>query len=142
MGNKETIERINKRIEELKQQEKDLAQKISSAEGIEEACFTFSKARMEMIESAINAKFDLVSFKMFEMQLNGNEREICETIYKGVPFQDLNTAGYNAYLPIFIDNRESVHWIPQLQAQVINLIADATAQALTVTQYSRELIEK
>ena len=157
MGNKETIDRINNRIEELKQQERDLAQKIASAEGIEEACLTFSKARMEMIESAINAKFDLVSFKMFEMQLNGNEREICETIYKGVPFQDLNTAGkiqagldiinalsrhYNAYLPIFIDNRESVHWIPQLQAQVINLIADATAQALTVTQYSRELIEK
>lgn len=157
LGNRETIERINKRIEELKQQEKDLAQKIASAEGIEEACFTFSKARMELIESAINAKFDLVSFKMFEMQINGNEKEICETIYKGVPFQDLNTAGkiqagldiinalsrhYNTYLPIFIDNRESVHWIPQLNAQVVNLIADATTPQLTVTRFHKELIEK
>lgn len=157
LANKETIDRINKRIEELKQQEKDLAQKISAAEGIEEACFTFSKARMEMIEASINSKFELVSFKMFEMQINGNEKEICETIYKGVPFQDLNTAGkiqagldiikalsnhYNAHLPIFIDNRESVHWIPQLHTQVVNLIADATAQQLTVTQYTKELIEK
>jgi DNA repair protein SbcC/Rad50 len=157
LGNKDTIERINKRIEELKQTEKELAQKISATEGIEEACFTFSKARMELIESAINAKFDLVSFKMFEMQINGNEREICETIYKGVPFADLNTAGkiqagldiinalsrhYNTYLPIFIDNRESVHWIPQLNAQVVNLIADATAPELAVTRFHKELIEK
>jgi DNA repair protein SbcC/Rad50 len=157
LGSKDTIDRINRRIEELKQTEKDLAQKISATEGIEEACLTFSKARMELIESAINAKFDLVSFKMFEMQINGNEREICETIYKGVPFADLNTAGkiqagldiinalsrhYNAYLPIFIDNRESVHWIPNLNAQVVNLIADANTPQLTVTRFHKELIEK
>lgn len=149
LGNKETIERINKRITELKEDEKRLGQGIADAEGMEDACFTYSKSRVEMIENEINSKFDLVSFKLFETRLNGNETEICDTLYKGVPFQDLNNAGKiqagldiintlsdhsNLYLPIFIDNRESVTWIPKTKSQLINLVVDAQAETLTIKQ--------
>lgn len=147
LGNKETIARIDLRITELKEKELTLADAITEAEGMEHACFTFSKARMEQVETTINSKFELVSFKMFHNPIQGEEKEICETIYKGVPFQDLNTAGkiqagldiinalsthYNMYLPIFIDNRESTHWIPQVKAQVINLVATPDAEKLRV----------
>ena len=157
LGNKEVIDRINKRIDELKKKEKDLAQAIADAEGLENACFDFGKAKVEMIEAEINAKFSLVSFKLFEVLLAGTEREICETIYKGVPFQDLNNAGkiqagldiinglskhYNTYLPIFIDNRESVTWLPEVQSQLINLVVDPTAEKLTQKNQESLLIEK
>jgi hypothetical protein len=87
----------------------------------------------------------LVSFKLFEIQLNGNEKEVCETLYNGVPFNDLNNAGkiqagldiiktlsahHNLYLPIFIDNRESVTWLPSTNSQLINLVVDPTAEKL------------
>jgi DNA repair exonuclease SbcCD ATPase subunit len=140
LGHKDTIERINQRIEELKQNEKELAQGISEQEGIEEAAYQFSKTKVEMIEEEINSKFELVSFKLFKTHLNGNEEEICDTLYKGVPFNDLNNAGkiqagldvinglskhHNTYLPIFIDNRESVTWIPEVKSQLINLVVDS-----------------
>jgi DNA repair protein SbcC/Rad50 len=154
LGNKETIEKTNQRIQELKEQESELANKISEAEGMEQACFTFSKARMDQIESAINSKFELVNFKMFHMPINGEEKEICDTIYKGVPFQDLNTAGkiqagldiinalsrhHQLYLPIFIDNRESTTWIPEVQSQVINLVVDPESTELRVVGAQEEL---
>ena len=157
LGNKETIEKIDIRIAELKEKELSLAEAITQAEGMEHACFTFSKARMEQIEATINSKFELVSFNMFHVPIQGEEKEICETIYKGVPFSDLNTAGkiqagldiinalsthYDMYLPIFIDNRESTHWIPQVKAQIINLFADDAEPKIRVSQYKKELIEK
>jgi DNA repair exonuclease SbcCD ATPase subunit len=147
LGNKETIEKIDIRIQELKDSEKIIGQKISEAEGMEDACFTYSKARVEMIESEINAKFSLVSFKLFYMPLNGAEKEVCETLFKGVPFSDLNNAGriqagldiintlsdhYKLYLPIFIDNRESVTWIPETKSQLINLVVDPSQEKLTL----------
>jgi len=149
MANKETIERIEKRIQSLKIEETELAQKITEAEGIEHACFEFQKAKVEMIEDQINSKFDLVTFKLFETQLNGNEKEICDTLYSGVPFADLNNAGkiqagldiINAlskhndiYLPIFIDNRESVTWVPDTQSQIINLVVDPTKTKLELNK--------
>lgn len=156
LGNSATIERINKRIAELKQKESDLAQAITDAEGMEEACFAFSKARVELIEAEINAKFSLVSFKLFEIQLNGNEKEVCETLLNGVPFNDLNNAGkiqagldiintlsrhYDLYLPIFIDNRESVTWIPEVQSQLVNLVVNEEVNELLITPGKMKFIK-
>lgn len=147
LGNKATIERIEARISELKETEKRLADEIADLDGLEFACLTYSKVRIGLIESAINSKFSLVRFKMFKLQLNGEEVEVCDTLLNGVPFPDLNTAGkiqagldiikalsefHGLYLPIFIDNRESVHRIPALKTQVINLIAKEGQETLEV----------
>jgi len=40
--------------------------------------------------------------------------------------------------PIFFDNRESVTWIPEIDAQVINLIVDESAAKLTVKTETKE----
>jgi hypothetical protein len=116
---------------------------------LEEHRQSLTQEQIDKIEAAINDKFDLVSFKMFEVQINGNEKEICETIYKGVPFQDLNTAGkiqsgldiinalsrhHETFLPIFIDNRESATWVPSVQSQIINLVVDSESETLRVVR--------
>jgi exonuclease SbcC len=154
LGNKEIIERTDARITELKAKEVDLAQSITDAEGMEHACFEFSKTRVEMIEAKLNGKFSLVSFKLFYMPINGSEKEICETLYKGVPFADLNTAGkiqagldiintlsdhYEMYLPIFIDNRESTTWIPDVKSQTVNMVVDSSKEKLTIVSQELEI---
>ncbi len=73
---------------------------------------------------------------MFHKQINGEISDICETIKDGVPYSDLNSAGetqvdvdvvntlqkfYGFSIPIFIDNRESVSQLPDIDCQIINL---------------------
>jgi DNA repair protein SbcC/Rad50 len=138
---------IENRVNALKNREKELAAKISEMEGLEEAVFKFTKGCMNKMESEINSKFSTVTWKMFEEQMNGEEKEICEAYFKGVPFSDVNTAGkiqagidiinafsdeYGLYLPVFVDNRESITELPCCKSQIINLVVDPSAKKLTV----------
>ena len=78
-----------------------------------------------------------VAFKLFNQQVNGGLSECCEALVDGVPFGNVNTAGqinaglsiiktlsehYDVQAPIFIDNRESVNQLVNLNNQVINLV--------------------
>lgn len=141
------IETANKRVEELVEQEQKLSQEQADQEGIEYAIEQFTKAKMDLLVSRINDKFQLVKFKLFDTQVNGGTVEVCETMYNEVPFSDLNTAAkvqagidiintlsrhYKVQAPIFIDNRESVTWIPDTDNQLINLIVSSTDKQLRV----------
>jgi DNA repair protein SbcC/Rad50 len=133
---KTVIDQNNTRLEELARQEKSLAQQIADMEMIEFTIKDFTRAKIEAVEEKINSKFKYVKFKMYNEQINGGQEEICETLYNGVPYSDLNTAGkilagldiinalskhYDVYCPIFLDNRESTTEIPEMDCQIINL---------------------
>ncbi|MDB0600289.1 AAA family ATPase [Tenacibaculum maritimum] len=137
LNSESVIERGKKRISELEAEEKNLAQQISELEGSEFTIDAFIKAKIETLESRINGKFSIVKFKLFETQINGGEVECCEALINGVPFSDLNNAArINAGLdiinalcefhkvsaPVFIDNRESVNSLIDLNSQLVNLI--------------------
>ncbi|MBB2148836.1 AAA family ATPase [Pedobacter gandavensis] len=143
------IQRENalKRVSELENEESNLSQQIADLENIEFSINEFTRARIETTEARINGMFKYVTFKMFNIQVNGEEDETCETMYKGVPFSDLNTAGkiwagidiintlsrhYGLSAPIFLDNRESVTMIPEINAQLINLIVSPEDKTLRV----------
>ena len=93
---------------------------------------------MKKISENINGKFNTVSWKLFDMQINGGMKECCECTVNGVPYSTLNSghriiAGldiiqslselYGTTAPIFIDNAESVNKtnIPAMNAQMILL---------------------
>lgn len=135
------------RISEISKREKELAQEIARLEGLEFAIMDYTKASIANIENAINRKFKMVRFKMFDQQLNGGETECCETIVNGVPWNDLNTASrinagldiinafskyFDSYAPIFIDNRESISNILPMETQVISLVVSPDHKQLTV----------
>lgn len=137
LNDKQHIEEAKKRVTELKQEQKDLAQKVAECEKIIFLLEEFMRAKMDLLSNAINSKFKLVNWKLFDMQINGGMKETCELTMKGVPYSDLNSAGktqagldiintlsdiYEVTAPIFIDNREGVNEIPEMKAQVINLI--------------------
>lgn len=134
-------ERLNKDLEvrkqELLDEEKELGVEIAKQEKILMLCELFIKTRVNMLESNINNKFKNVRFKLFDVQVNGGVNETCEALINGVPFSNANTAGqinagldiidtlskhFGVQAPIFIDNRESVNELIDIDSQIINLV--------------------
>lgn len=126
-----------KRIEDLKDRERELAQMVAETEKIEFLCEQYIITKAELLEDKLNSKFKTVKFKLFDIQVNGGISETFVTTVDGVPFEDLNSAMrinagldiintltdyYNFRAPIFIDNRESINEITDTESQVINLI--------------------
>ena len=129
---------IDERIEELQAEQREVAQKIADVEKMLYLLDEFIKYKLDKISDSINAMFDGISFKLFDIQLNGGVKEVCECTVNGVPYGSLNNghriiAGlqiikalqklYGAYLPIFIDNAESVNDfnLPDMDCQMIFL---------------------
>lgn len=136
LAQREEIKKDQKRIAELQTKQKAMAQALADLQKKEFTIAEFSKAKIEEIEKKINGLFSVVRFKMFEIQINGGEKEICEATVDGVPFSSLNTASrlnagidiinaltkhHQISAPIFIDNRESVVKIINCDSQIINL---------------------
>ena len=147
MLKKEQIETADKRVKELLDEERKLAQVIADADKIVFEIENFTKAKIDATENKINEKFKYVKFKMFEAQINGGEKETCEATINGVPFSDANTASkinagvdiintlceyYGVTAPLFLDNRESVVNLVDTQSQVINLIVSGEDKNLRI----------
>lgn len=131
--NKATLERI----EELKDEERKLAETLAKVEKEEFQCETFIKAKVKLMEDSINEKFKYVSFKLFNTLVNGAIEECCVATVNGVPFDSVNNAGkinagidiintlcnhYDIECPVFVDNAESVNELLECKSQVIRLI--------------------
>lgn len=143
------IENNQKKIAELSDREKELAQQKADLEKQEFTIDELNKARMDEVERRVNQKFQLVRFRMFEPQLNGGEKPDCVAMVNGVKFTDLNNAGkINAGLdiintlclfheisaPIFVDNAEGVNQLFPVSSQLVKLIV-TTDKELQITKY-------
>jgi len=126
------------RIAELGEQEKGLAQQIADIEMELAQIGEYMKAESEAVELAVNDKFELVTFKMFDRQINGEIKPTCMAMLHGTPFPELSTgekilAGvdiiktlnkhYDLSIPLFIDNAESVTLQIVADCQMIELLA-------------------
>lgn len=129
---------IEERIGALEQEQREVSQKVADQEKMLYLLEQFIKAKMLRISESINSKFNTVSWKLFEEQLNGGMRECCECTVNGVPYSTLNSghrivAGldiiqslselYGVTAPIFVDNAESLNEynVPNMAAQMILL---------------------
>jgi hypothetical protein len=130
-------EKGESRIEWLKQEEKALAEEYENLERAVFLCEQFVRTKARLLTDRINERFELVSFKLFEAQVNGGLSECCIPTVKGVPYDSgLNSAGrtqagcdivrtlqrhYDIHPVIWIDNREGCTEIPAMECQVISL---------------------
>ena len=143
------IDDIDHRILELENQQQKL---VAEKNALDEASFLmdeFIKAKVNMLEDVINSRFKLARFKMFNVMINGNIEECCETTYKGVPYRSMNNAArinvgldiinaltsyYKVNAPVFIDNAEAVTEFVPVNSQTIKLIVDESKPQLTVEE--------
>lgn len=145
---KEGVITSNKeRITQLEAEEKRMAQELASLEGQDFIIESFIRTKIDEVEKRINGLFEHMTFKMFELQENGGEKEVCETMMGGVPYSDLNNAArinagldiinalsryYKVWAPIFVDNAESITELSAVESQVVRLVVSEGDKKLRV----------
>lgn len=145
----EEAKRIDTRVAELESQQAELAAEKSKLDEASYLMDKFVKAKVNMLEDVINSRFKLARFKMFNVMLNGNVEECCETTYKGVPYRSMNNAArinvgldiinaitsyFKVNAPVFIDNAEAVTEFVPVNSQTIKLIVDESEPQLVVKE--------
>ncbi len=145
----EEAKRIDTRVAELEKQQGELAAEKSKLDEASYLMDEFIKAKVNMLEDVINSRFKLARFKMFNVMLNGNVEECCETTYKGVPYRSMNNAArinvgldiinaltsyFKVNAPVFIDNAEAVTEFVPVNSQTIKLIVDESEPQLVVKE--------
>ena len=99
-----------------------------------------------MVEASVSSLFEFVKWKMYEPNItNDGEKEICQAVIDGKPYEQQNTAtmvnagidiinglsvASNVYVPLFVDNKESVSELIETNAQLITLEVVKGAQLL------------
>ena len=136
-----------KRIEDLKAEERRLAAEFEELERQLYLTEEFIRAKVQMLEDKINSKFRMARFKLFEVQVNGALAECCETTFNGVPYSNLNNGArlnigldiintladhYGFTPPVWLDNAESVTDILPTKGQQIRLIVSAADKKLRI----------
>lgn len=135
------------RIEELQAKLQELQQHQDEVEQLQAMCDQFTAIKAHMVQEEINSRFGLVTFRLFDAQINGGLVDTCKVMVDGVPYDDLNHAAqinagldiintlaahYNAWAPIYIDNAESVTNLLHTDAQTIRLIVSEQDKDLRV----------
>lgn len=147
LRNKEVNLNVDNRVIQLKNKQSELAQEIA---GVEKELFVvekFNKLKMQNLEESVNSRFKYVKFKLFETQINGGESEVCEVLVDGVPYGATNTAGrlnsgldvitvlqefYGVKSTVWLDCRESVTEIIDMDCQIVNLIVSPEDKVLRI----------
>lgn len=146
---KDQIERTNKRISELQKQYTDVCAEEVRLMGIQDMISRYKHIVIDSVDGSINSMFRYIKFKLYETQINGGEKEVCEALIDGVPYStNVNTAGkvnagldfikavqkkYDMSVPVWIDNRESITELIPMDCQIINLVKDSRYSVLTRT---------
>ncbi|OME62252.1 hypothetical protein BSK59_01935 [Paenibacillus odorifer] len=144
----DSVRRAQMRVMELEKQERELAAEYERLQHELFLCEEFTKTKVSMLDAKINSKFKLARFRLFEDQINGGIKEVCDTLYKGVPYDGglnnaarinvgldiINTLGehYGFSAPIFVDNAEAVTRLIDTDAQVIRLVVSEVDKKLRV----------
>jgi len=147
LRNKDQNTLVDKRIEDLKIEQKNLASEIANVEKTLFVIEKFNKLKIEAIEQQVNELFKYVTFRLFKPLINGGFEETCEALVDKVLFSDCNTAGktnsgldiisvlcehYQVSGPIFLDNRESTSEIIEINSQIINLYVSPQDEVLRI----------
>ena len=130
-------ESVDKRITELEQERRDIAQKITDVQAQLDLLKKFSRKKNELLEADVNEYLEFCHVKMFRPLVNGDTEECCDFIYKGEPYSRNMNHGAKILteidicrafqkrcgveLPIMVDDTESLDtWrIPQIDSQLI-----------------------
>lgn len=141
--------RIDIRVSELEAKQAELSEEKMKLDKASYLMDEFVKAKVHMLEESINARFKLARFRMFNIMLNGNVEECCETTYKGVPYRSMNNAArinvgldiinaltsyFKVSAPVFIDNAEAVTEFVSVNSQTIKLVVDESEPQLVVKE--------
>ncbi|WP_025728447.1 AAA family ATPase [Atopobacter phocae] len=132
------------RMNELIDEEKQLSLQYGELEQRYYLLEEFIRTKVNLLTDTINQHFSYVQFKLFDTAINGGLVEVCEPIVKGANYSTgLNNAArinagldiintlmrhYKLFVPIFVDNAESVNEFIPIDTQLITLTVSKDSQ--------------
>lgn len=146
--------RADERIAELEEQEKHLNQEFEQLERQLFLMDEFVRTKVALLESKVASNFELVNFRLFRQLVNGGIEPCADMTVNGVPFESLNRAAqvqagidviktlqrhHGVSTPVWVDGRESVTQLPEIDAQVISLIVNPADRTLRVELHTKEV---
>lgn len=129
--------RIDERISELQEQQREISQKVADEEKTLDLLENFNRAKVGLLTDRVNRHFELVKWQMFKLQINGGYAEVCIPTIGGTSYDGLLNNGNKilaeidickafqrvngVVCPIMTDNAESVDsWrIPETDSQML-----------------------
>ena len=145
LGQRDTRATIAAQIEQLEAKQRDLNAQLAELEKKQETAKDFQKAKDRELLAKVNGLFTMVTWDFVTEQLNGNDRIACNCYIDGKPYGECNHAlqvnggldiinaisrSNDIYLPIFIDNAESVVDYIHTDSQMILLKVDENEKQL------------
>lgn len=144
---KDVKEKAEKRIAELVARGKELAGLILAEKSIQYQCERFIQKKAKALESSINAMFENLSFRLFEVQLNEGIKDDCTPMINGVEYKDASYSeriranldivnamqkSANVFCPVWVDNSESATYLRQMPCQLIKLCVSEQDKTLRI----------
>lgn len=138
---------LRTRIEELIELKRKTGDELTEVENKLTVIENFNKAKAEMIEGRVNKLFNLVSWRLFEIQNNGGLKEVCDAVYNSNAWPDLSTSEkikcgidiietlsrhYGKSVPVLVDRQESVTRLPESDKQFISTVVSREDEILRI----------
>ena len=135
------------RIGQLREDAKNAAECLEAIEKMLYLMEEYSRYKTRFVEDSINGLFRIARFRLFREQANGGIEDVCDVVYDGIVYGDVNTGmkinlgidiintlstAYGVRVPLFIDNAESVTDWEEISGQIIRLEARKEDKELRV----------
>lgn len=146
LSKRDTLESVGRRMEELRTQALQAAAELEELDRMLDLIGEFTRYKVKFVEESINRRFELVKFRLFREQINGGVEDCCDVTVGGVPYDGgLNNGArinagvdiinalsrhYDAWVPLFVDNAESVTRLERAGTQVIRLVVSENDKEL------------
>lgn len=114
---------LRDRVDQLRDQQRKTNEELATVEYQIDRAKIFQQRKIELVEGAINSKFEHVQFKLFDVLIGtGEVKPTCEPMLHGVPYSSLSKGErlkaaldifntlqkfYGVELPLIIDDAES-----------------------------------
>lgn len=135
-----------KHVAELQDKQKQIASDLGTWEKAVALCEEHVKKQARALETAVNGKFKIARFRMFQKQKNGDEAECCDVVYPngstnlstgerlqtGIDIISTLSEYYGVAAPIWIDNAEGITLPVETDAQIIRLIVSEKDEKLRI----------
>lgn len=137
LAGEDTNRRIEKEKERLNERAKELAQIVADCDNTLYQIMEYKKSKINTIEDKVNGLFQLAKWKFFKKNIgDDNYKEVCDCLHNGVDYNSTNAAdkinlgvdivssigkAYGIEAPIWVDFKESVTNLLEVDNQIISL---------------------
>lgn len=129
--------RIEQEKERLNKRATELAQIVADCDNTLYQIMEYKKSKVGAIEGKINGMFNIAKWKFFEKNVtDDNYKEVCKCLHNGIDYNSTNAAdkinlgvdivssigkAYGIEAPVFVDFKESVTNLLEVDNQIISL---------------------